>query len=1296
MTTVLPFSNNAIGVYAYEGFSYTISNPDLTYTLQTVSNSSGFGPSPSALYFTKNGNLSYTFAITDTSTNLTAGTTENFVLQTVSGSIIQTSSNTVTINPGRFLDGSGISLSNNAYTFYKNEPITPIRLVAPSFTLKTPTSIPTLPPGLSFVSNASNIYDITGTPLVTVPNSNYQIIGVQNGGSRIVTTRFNMVVSNERLRLNLDASTNITGMLVGTPITSRTFTAIPPTGSVVVRYTFPTLPDGITARDSLGNVQTSPFTPLDASYTMVVGGTPTLAAAYSFRDAGVTTNGLSYPIQVSRTVPTPLLSNSETLNFKFAETVLFDLSTIQTLYTGVPLVSGQNFFRAATYFTSNVDISSIFSPDLRSDLSLTFDASLSRANLTGTPTSAGSASYTIRAINSNNVTRDYVTPINVSNDIVTFVSPTPAIDTCYNFILSRPVDQVKDGYYPYPITFAAQAGSKLPVVLSAPGLAGTGLSLSNGTIVGIPTSVLPLTSISVNATVTGSPATASRTVKVSILNDVFTIGDIASSNFAFIQNIPITPFQIPVTTLSGRNVINFTTYGGPTGIVVNPAGVVSGTPLSTTPTAGNITFEPTTGYASGTRDFSFSLIPDSILTTVPQPVYTFVAGGPVSIQMTSTSYSGTTVSNYAVASPNYGLVVNPTTGLISGNWTDSIPPNPILPATGNLTFTSAANNVIGTLPATFTVNPVVKRFSFLWAADKFYTYDDVSWSTSVKFSVKQGFDIVIKNSNVNGNFVVATASNTIWRSSTAADFLPIDTDQLCCSTLAVKPEFPTWWCSGIRVDDFAVNRAAVIHSEDNATSWDLLSLIQDTASNYMLARDSNSNTGNVYLRGGIALAYGEGVLMAGGLTDGSGSPVMLRSLDDGSTWSNDTVGGFLTETAYYNLDNSSIWVATGSSSYKSIDSETSTLTYSFPTDTIKYSTDQGETWFNAANDFTMLGYEVIYANNTWLATGMDGVSATSYDLKLKYSTDGSNWSNVTLFTTDPFSNMTTPMIAPLPIGSMNYDGSNWNVFVRTEDLSGNKTLKLYSSPTLTAAASSWTTQDLSGTFPTDDGLRILSYTRPQYLRTTGSNNDLDIVLTFNTGNIGGGPIVSSPSSKSFLLYQYVPVSIQFGTTGGIGNVYFFVSDSDLPAGLEFNPLTNILSGNSVNLGPASTVMYVQDSSGITIETLNFTTIVPRVVRRQDGAAAYTSLLKQYTEVLAAQSGRDQRMLPNQEVRLGEFMSPVPPTVITKTFTSDCAKCITSGVDASGEIVAIDAGPLSMNIVEFVDANEGAPLDGGSA
>ena len=160
MTTVLPFSNNTIGVFAYEGFSYTISNPNPSlFTLQTVSNSSGFGSSPSALYFTKNANNSYTFAVSDLSTNLTAGRTETFVL-TVSGSTVLTSSNTVNISPGRFLDGTGLPLSNQP-SFFKNEAITPIRLKSPSFTLKPLTSIPSLPPGLSFTYVASNIYDIT-------------------------------------------------------------------------------------------------------------------------------------------------------------------------------------------------------------------------------------------------------------------------------------------------------------------------------------------------------------------------------------------------------------------------------------------------------------------------------------------------------------------------------------------------------------------------------------------------------------------------------------------------------------------------------------------------------------------------------------------------------------------------------------------------------------------------------------------------------------------------------------------------------------------------------------------------------------------------------------------------------------------------------------------------------------------------------------------------------------------------------------------------------------------------------
>ena len=102
MTTVLPFGSNTIQVYAYEGFNYTISNPDPLSTLLPVSNTNGLNPT--SLYFTQNDNDSYTFAVSDLQNNLTAsGSPEQFVLSLSSGS---NSVNNVVINPGRFLDSN--------------------------------------------------------------------------------------------------------------------------------------------------------------------------------------------------------------------------------------------------------------------------------------------------------------------------------------------------------------------------------------------------------------------------------------------------------------------------------------------------------------------------------------------------------------------------------------------------------------------------------------------------------------------------------------------------------------------------------------------------------------------------------------------------------------------------------------------------------------------------------------------------------------------------------------------------------------------------------------------------------------------------------------------------------------------------------------------------------------------------------------------------------------------------------------------------------------------------------------
>lgn len=1288
MSIPLSFGSNTIQVYAYEGFDYTIVNP---FGFASLSNSSGLDPQ--SLYFSLDGSGNTRFSVSDLASTLVASSRpETFTVTATNGS---SSVNTVTINPGRFLDPSRNTLFGNSYTFYKNEPIRntlgyPLRLVAPSFSLKQPTSIPTLPPGLSFVNVASNIYDISGYPLVTVPNSNYQIIGVQNGGSKVVTTRFNMVFSNERIQLNV-VNPLITNMDIGIPITPCVITSIPPIGTSVIRYSFPTFPDGITPTDLSGNTVVSPFQPSDSNYTLILSGTPTSKAAYAYKNAGRGASGAIFPITATRTVPTPLIETSQNVQLAFGETILFDLSSVPPLYVDVPLDSSSIFFRARSYFDTCDNIASITASSLPSGLSLNYTSGSDRAYVTGTPTTVSSGNYTIQAVNSNSKTRDYTVPITVAQDSVSFIPPT-TVDVCFNFVLSRPVSSNLTGYYPSNIQFVAQAASRLPVTLSAPALAGTGLSLdSNGVITGIPTAVTPLTDLTVTATVTGSPAIATKTVKFAILNDQFTFTDVCANNFNFVENVAITPFQIPVTTLSGRNVIDFAQSNLPTGLSISPAGVISGTPTQSSPTSGNITITPTTGYASGSNTYPYTLVPDSILFTVPQDSYSYIAGQSVSIQVDGTSYSGTPVRNFALTLPtSYGLNISANTGLMGGAWTNSIPPNQVLPSSCNFDITAIAGGLTGTLPVSFTANPVLQHTSFVWQEGSLYAYNDVSWNR-VLSGVSNTFDIVIKTSNVDGNIIMGTAAGTIVRSINAVDFSATTiTSSQVFSELAFDPGSTVWWASGTSLLSGS-NTARLSRTDDNGLTWTDYSFLSNTSSQFILPRSSNQFPVSPYLNGGIALSYKNGIMLAGGLSSNVGStPSILRSTDQGVTWSNVT-GGFAAETAYINTDHPTIWVATGSTAYKTIDGNT----YGSPasTDTIKYSTDQGQTWSNASGGFTMFGYELVYANNTWVATGIS--YAGGYDLVLKYSTDGSNWTDATLFGTDPFSNVSPFPTPPLPLGSINYDGSNWNVFVQRQDASTNWVSEIYSSPDITASSGGWTITDVTSQFltPADANRRFVSYTRPQWLRIS-RNRNIDILLSFNTG-IGSGPTITSPSD-SILLYQYVQTSIEVASSNP--DVLFFISDEALPPGLDFNPLTGIISGKPAQQGTFQTEIYAKfrNTTGVTKKVINFTVNVPRVIRKQDGAGAYTSLLKQYTEVLAAQSARDNHVLPTQDRRLGEFMSPVPAAVTTAVLPKACLVCRRVECPAVAASQAVDAGEVITTVCDFIDANSGDVFDAGSA
>lgn len=1323
--------SNTLQVFAYEGFQYTISNVS-GFTLQNVSGI-GSGLRPESLFFTKNANISYIFGVPDTSNNLTPGTTEQFTLTTISGSTTLTSSNTVNIGGGRFLDASGESLSNNVYSFFQNEEITPIRLVAPSFTLRTPTSIPALPPGLSFVRDSSSIFDIRGTPRVPVPTSNYQIIGIQQGGSKIVTTRFNMGIGNERLQLDLSGASIVGGMQINASIDPRVLTAFPPQGTTTLRYTYPSLPDGIVVTDLAGTVQSSPFVPTDPSYTLIVQGTPTLAAANAFKNGGITTSGSNIPIRVTRLTPT-LLENSQAFTFSFGETVLFETPTLSNNYVGIPVNSNLNFFEAGTYFTSsNVSITNIFATSLPDGLSLEFLPGLprSRARLFGTPTTSGSASYTIRAINFNGFSNDLQQTLTISNDSVSFSSPVG--DICLNFILSRNISNFKPGFYSSNIQFEATAASKLPVTLSTPALDGTGLSLSNGFLIGTPTTVTPLTDLIVTAIVSGSPATATKTIKFAILDDEFTFTDVSAINL--IQNVQAIPFRFPVSTLSDRNVINYSQIGFPDGIIISPAGVVSGTPTTSIPTAGNVTIRATTGFSTGERDFSYNIIPDSMIFVVPQTRYLYGAGDPVgTIDIDGITFSGRSVSNYDLSiSPTYGLSIESLSGSLLGTWTLGIPPQTLLPSSCNFTVTAQAGGLVGTLPMSFTANPIVAPFMLFSAygipsVDSSYT----SWIYATEARDISGFiqylsndtsgtafvDIKVKNNDQETNVILAvdiavgndpsTVYKASWLDGFEKVFLepsPVFSPKM--TTIVYSGE-STWFLAGTCLPGIGLSPVpTILRSDDDGSTWDIpgRKIIEGVVS-----RDNNGAFTAIpdenvpYINAGVAFAMKNGVMLAGGIYVVD-NPVMVYSTDSGNNWETAT-NEFAAECAYINTDDPIVSIATGSSLYRSIDALQGSVDVSSDGSamTIKYSSDNGRTWFDVDGGFNVFGYEIAYGNGTWLATGVSArqadVSGGPYYFapELRYSTNAVDWIQTDL-TNSLFSEtneVLSNVIAPLRVGSMTFDGTFWNVFVN-EETPENGRVQLYRHDVVSDLLTGWFAVDISGSTGSepvlDSNTRFLSFHPPRNLYTGEPPIDT-IVLDINT-NLVNGPTFTSPATTSYVLYQYARIApIQLSATGS-GQIYFFVETADIPPGISYNRLTNQLTGSSVQIGKDSITFYAQDDNGITKLVLNFTTVVPRVIRKQDGAGAYTSLLRQYTEVLGAQNSRDNRVLPTQERALGEFMSPEAPDVDTPYFnTKTCATCKRPECPTVNE--RVDSGNARTAVCNFIDGNEGTIIDAGNA
>ena len=82
-------------------------------------------------------------------------------------------------------------------------------------------------------------------------------------------------------------------------------------------------------------------------------------------------------------------------------------------------------------------------------------------------------------------------------------------------------------------------------------------------------------------------------------------------------------------------------------------------------------------------------------------------------------------------------------------------------------------------------------------------------------------------------------------------------------------------------------------------------------------------------------------------------------------------------------------------------------------------------------------------------------------------------------------------------------------------------------------------------------------------------------------------------------------------------------------------------------GRQALTVYAKDAEGgVTGLTILFLVDIPRIIKPQVGAGAYTAMVRDYTEVAAAINARDTRVAPTESAALGSFAAPYPPDVAT--------------------------------------------------
>ncbi len=277
--------------------------------------------------------------------------------------------------------------------------------------------------------------------------------------------------------------------------------------------------------------------------------------------------------------------------------------------------------------------------------------------ITGTPTTAGVTSVTLGATNGNGTGTTTLTITVAAAGAAPIITNTPlsaagTVGTAFNFTTTATGAPTSYNAAPLP--------------------AGLVRNTTTGTITGVPTTVgvTPVLLSATNANGTGN-ATLTITVGPAAGTPVLTSPTIATGSVG----TPITPYGIDAT---GTPTV-FSATGLPAGLSINSIGTITGTPTTigtslVTITAGN-------AFGTTTATLTFTIAASTVVPVVSSPT---TAPGTSGTPFSYVVVAAPTPTSYSATGLPAGLVINSTTGVITGT--------PTVSGTFNVTVTTTNAN----------------------------------------------------------------------------------------------------------------------------------------------------------------------------------------------------------------------------------------------------------------------------------------------------------------------------------------------------------------------------------------------------------------------------------------------------------------------------------------------------------------------------------------------------------------------------------------------------------------------------